>query len=108
MIEQTQDPSPYFAASLNYDSGARNPLPYGRPLSFWCTTGDDDIQTGDSLCDDRVDSIDALVVLQYSAGLLSSLPCFERADVNGDGSADALDAALILQHVVGLLPDLPP
>ena len=108
VIEQTQDPSPYFGASLNYDSGARNPLPYNRPLSIWCTTGDDDIQTGDSLCDDRVDSIDALVVLQYSAGLLSSLPCFERADVNGDGSADALDAALILQHVVGLLPDLPP
>ncbi len=108
VIEQTQDPSPYFAARLNYDSGARNPLPYGRPLSIWCTAGDDDIQTGDSLCDDRVDSIDALVILQYSAGILSSLQCAERADVNGDGSADALDAALILQHVVGLLPALPP
>lgn len=108
VIEQTQDPSPYFAASLNYDSGVRNPLPYGRPLSIWCTTGEDDIQTGDSLCDDLVDSIDALIILQYSAGILSSLQCAERADVNGDGSADALDAALILQHVVGLLPDLPP
>lgn len=108
VIEQTQDPSPYFAASLNYDSGARNPLPYGRPLSIWCTTGEDDIQTGDSLCDDLVDSIDALIILQYSAGILSSLQCAERADVNGDGSADALDAALILQHVAGLLPDLPP
>ena len=107
VIDQTQDPSPYFAASLNYDDGARNPLPYGRPLSIWCTEDADDIQSGDSLCDGIVDSIDALVVLQYSAGLITSKPCSDSADINRDGSIDSLDAALILQHVAGLLPKLP-
>ncbi len=109
VIDQTQDPSPFFAASLNYDDGARNPLPYGRPFSIWCTDGEEEeiIQTGESLCDGVVDSIDALVVLQYSAGLIVSKPCSASADVNRDGSIDALDASLILQHVAGLLPDLP-
>ena len=106
VIEATQDPSPYLAANLNYDSGARNPLPYDRPLSFWCTEEEDIVGTGESLCDDQMDSIDALVVLHYSAGLLTSLPCAGNADVNGDGSIDALDASLILQHVAGFLPDL--
>ena len=107
VVEDTQDPSPYFAANLNYDSGARNPLPYDRPLSIWCAADDGDVQTGNSLCDDRFDSIDALVVLQYSAGLVRSPPCSERADVNGDGSVDAVDASLILQHAAGILPELP-
>jgi len=36
-IDQVQDPSPFFGAQLNYDSGARNPAPYPhRPLSDWC------------------------------------------------------------------------
>ncbi len=108
VVEQTQDPSPFFAASLNYDDGARNPLPYGRPLSVWCAdAGDEEIQTGESLCDGVVDSIDALVVLQYSAGLIVTKPCSASADVNRDGFIDALDASLILQHVAGLLPELP-
>ena len=109
VIDQTQDPSPFFAASLNYDEGARNPLPYGRPFSIWCTdqANEKPIRPGDSLCDGVIDSIDALVILQYSAGLIASKPCADNADVNGDGSADALDATLILQFVAGLLPKLP-
>ena len=109
VIDQTQDPSPFFAASLNYDEGARNPLPYGRPFSVWCTDQENEklIRPGDSLCDGVIDSIDALVILQYSAGLITSKPCADSADVNGDGSADALDATLILQFVAGLLPKLP-
>ena len=107
VIEETQDPSSFFAANLNYDFGARNPLPYDRTLSFWCAADDGDEDTGDALCDGRWDSIDALAVLQFSAGTISFLPCSENADVNGDGSVDALDASLILQHVAGLLPELP-
>ena len=105
VVAQTQDPSPFFAASLNYDNGARNPLPYGRPFSIWCNDQEDDeILTGESLCDGVIDSIDALVVLQYSAGLIDFKPCSASADVNGDGSIDSLDASLILQQVAGLLP----
>lgn len=108
VIPQTRDPSPFLAANVNYDDGARNPLPYGRPLSIWCSDAEeDDIPTGESLCDGVIDSIDALVVLQYSAGLIGSKPCADRADVNGDGLIDSLDAVLILQYAAGLLPKLP-
>jgi hypothetical protein len=58
---------------------------------------------GDATCDGRVDSIDAAIVLQYTAALLGSLAC-PAGDVNDDGRSDATDAAIILQHVAGLIP----
>jgi hypothetical protein len=61
---------------------------------------------GDSNCDQRVDSIDAALILQHGAGLLGSLPCSLGADANDDGRINSLDAALVLQHVAGLLPEL--
>ena len=61
---------------------------------------------GDVDCDGTVSSLDALVLLQFSAGLVGSLPCQQNADVNGDGSINSLDAVLILQFVAGLLPSL--
>ena len=63
---------------------------------------------GDASCDETVDAIDAALVLQYAAELLSALACTEEADVNGDDSIDAEDALLILQFSAGLLPSLPP
>ncbi len=63
---------------------------------------------GDASCDGTVSSIDAAVVLQFSAGLLPSLGCPDNADVNGDGQANSLDAALILQFSAGLLTHLGP
>ena len=63
---------------------------------------------GDVGCDGTVSSLDALVLLQFSAGLVGSLPCLQNADVNGDGSINSLDAVLILQFVAGLLGSLPP
>lgn len=109
VIEQTQDPSPFFAASVNYDDGARNPLPYDKPMSSWCSSS----QTapppvgGNALCDGRKDSLDAILVLQYTANLISGKPCSHVADVNSDGVVDALDATLILQYNAGLIPYLP-
>ncbi len=62
---------------------------------------------GDANCDHTVNAIDAAIDLQYSAGLVSSLPCLQNADANHDGSTNAIDAALVLQFVAGLLHSLP-
>jgi hypothetical protein len=63
---------------------------------------------GDVNCDTNVNSLDAALILQFSAGLVSSLGCQQNGDVNNDGSANALDAALILQFGARLIPSLPP
>ncbi len=62
---------------------------------------------GDANCNGAVDSIDAALILQLTAGLVGSLPCQQNADVNGNGSVDSIDAALVLQFTAGLLPNLP-
>jgi len=64
-------------------------------------------RAGDANCDGSVNSIDAALALQFSAGLIGSLRCQGAADANHDGSVNAIDAALILQYVAGLLPALP-
>ena len=63
---------------------------------------------GDVDCDGDVDSVDAQLVLQYEADLISSLPCQLNGDVNVDGTINSIDAALILQYHAGLIDDLPP
>jgi uncharacterized protein YkwD len=62
---------------------------------------------GDANCDGAVNSIDASLVLQYSAGLTGSLACQDLADVNNSSSVNVLDAALILQFSAGLISQLP-
>jgi hypothetical protein len=62
--------------------------------------------TGDANCDHTVNSVDAAIDLQYSAGLAASLPCLQTADANHDRTVNALDAALVLQFVAGLLTHL--
>ena len=64
--------------------------------------------TGDVNCSGGVDSIDAALVLQLTAGLVDSLSCQQNADANEDGSVNSIDAALILQLTAGLLSNLPP
>lgn len=63
-------------------------------------------EPGDADCSGHVSSIDALLVLQYGAGLIPELPCREAADVNQDGGVNSLDATLILQYVAGLIDSL--
>jgi len=62
--------------------------------------------TGDANCDDAINSIDAALILQYGAGLLSTVDCPVGADANNDDQINALDAALVLQYVAGLLDEL--
>jgi len=63
---------------------------------------------GDVNCDSLINSVDAALVLQLTAGLLSTLPCQTAADVNDDGNADSRDAAVILQFDAGLIKSIPP
>jgi hypothetical protein len=65
-------------------------------------------RNGDLNCNLRTDSVDAVLTLQYTAGLFSTLACPEAADINDDGRIDSLDASLILQFEAGLLDMLPP
>lgn len=58
---------------------------------------------GDVDCDQEIDTIDAVLLLQYSAGLIDGLECLTNADLNDDGSINALDASIILQIVAGLI-----
>ncbi len=58
---------------------------------------------GDVDCDHDVDSIDAELVLQYEAGLIHSLSCFDNGDINHDGHVHSIDATIILQLAAGLI-----
>jgi hypothetical protein len=65
-------------------------------------------RNGDANCLTSTNAIDAAIVLQHGAGLLSTLPCPDAADVDGNDIIDSRDAALILQYGAGLLAMLPP
>ena len=69
--------------------------------------GGPDVASGDVNCD-GIDAVDALLVLQVEAGLLTSVPYPEHVDVDGDGIHTSMDATVILQYVAGLLGSLPP
>jgi alpha-tubulin suppressor-like RCC1 family protein len=55
---------------------------------------------GDANQDGVVNAVDASLILQYSAGLISAI--LPAADANHDGRVDSLDAALVLQRAASL------
>ncbi len=61
---------------------------------------------GDVDCSGVVTAIDAALILQFIAGLTSTLPCEHLADVDSSGATDAIDATLVLQFVAGLIDTL--
>ena len=62
---------------------------------------------GDVNCSQSADSIDAILIMQFGAGLITALLCPEGGDTNLDGRINVLDAALILQLEGGLIDHLP-
>lgn len=66
---------------------------------------------GDVTQDGRTNSLDAAIVLQISAGMLSESDLDagkrQRADVNIDGAITAVDAQLMLQYSAGFIDALP-
>lgn len=69
-------------------------------MIFAMTTAAHARLAGDVNKDDTVNSLDALDVLMYSVGKLSSIDT-QRADINKDGEINAEDALLILYINVG-------
>jgi hypothetical protein len=61
---------------------------------------------GDVNDDGQVNPVDAALILQREAGLISSLPNLASADTNNDGNVNSVDAALILQKVAALISSL--
>lgn len=63
---------------------------------------------GDVNGDGEINALDAAVILQADAGLITLDEAqIEAADVNNDGALDSLDAAVILQLDAGLIEALP-
>ena len=54
---------------------------------------------GDINGDGKVNSMDALIVLQYSVGLSVDIKDFRAGDVNGDMILNSVDALIILQKI---------
>jgi len=64
------------------------------------------IGIGDVNCSEEIDSIDSSLILQYGAGLISTLECIDDADTNGDTYINSIDSSLILQFSAGLIDSL--
>ncbi len=58
---------------------------------------------GDVNDDGHVNSVDASLLLQLSAGRVAQLPNMASADTNRDGSVNAIDATVVLQIDAGIL-----
>ena len=69
---------------------------------------DDDVLYGDVNNDGNIDTADAVLVLQYAAGLISDGDLNTKAaNVNGDSEIDTADAVLLLQYAAGLIQNFP-
>jgi hypothetical protein len=61
---------------------------------------------GDANCNGAVTPVDAALVLQEDAGIISGVPCPQNADVNHNGRRTSVDALLILQLDAGIIDTL--
>ena len=59
-----------------------------------------EVQAGDVNMDGRVNSIDALMILQYKAGVIATLPNLVAADCDGVEGINSLDALWILNSKI--------
>ena len=110
----------YFWYDVAPDMTPDEPQPTPTPVPTSAPTPDEPQATpapvrGDANCDSITDAIDAALILQYVAGLFTSLPCPENADATLDGNINSVDALFVLQMVAGMfneccagLPDFPP
>ena len=62
---------------------------------------------GDLDCDGFINSIDALLILQFKAFIHVSA-CPWNGNIDNNDTVDSIDAALLLQFIAGLISTLPP
>lgn len=63
--------------------------------------------TGDVNGDGKIGALDASLILQYDAMIITKLEVEAAADVSGDGKIGALDASLILQYDAMIITEFP-
>lgn len=61
------------------------------------------IHMGDVNKDGKVNSTDAIIILNYTTGKLSSFRNYDLADLNADGNINSADALSVLRISVGIL-----
>ena len=94
----TNTPTPtYTPTPTNTPTPTDTPTPTPTPTPLFAA--------GDAGCDGNTNAIDALLVLQYSAGYPPSW-CTIFGDANRDGAVDPIDATVILQYDAGLIAGL--
>jgi uncharacterized protein YkwD len=92
----------YRAIGIGRASNGGQAPPYYWAVDFGSEL-DARIAGGDVDCNGRVDTIDASLLLQRTAGLVVSLECETEADADNDGSVGPTDALLVLQYAAGLV-----
>jgi hypothetical protein len=107
----TLSPTPCPPEGCPTDTPTNTPLPATETPTRTATrtfTPTPTKECGDVDDDGSVNAIDALLILQVTAGLLdeSDLDNAPSGDANGDGELTSVDAALVLQVEAGLLDGL--
>ena len=65
------------------------------------------VPKGDANGDGDIDSLDAVVIFKYDAGLVDlTAEQLAYCDVTGDGEVDSLDSVVILKYDAGIIDDL--
>lgn len=71
--------------------------------AYYCFTVPASVLAGDVNGDGNVNSIDAALILKYSAGSINFTEAqLSAGDYNGDGNVNSIDAAMILKKIAGL------
>jgi len=104
IIPDTLEAGTYYVSTIGNVSGSSERAPSAFILKV--TENAEDIIYGDVNGDGKVNSTDAVLVLQYEAGILGDVEFDETAaDVNNDGKVNSTDSVLILQFEAKLITE---
>ena len=77
-------------------------------LDLTVAEGESDVTLGDLNSDGNINSLDAVLLARYRAGLINLTDQqLEAADLNGDGNVNSLDAVLLARYRAGLISVFP-